>query len=316
MYDLIIIGAGAAGLSAGVYAGRRGMKTLIVSKDMGGQAAKAGIIENYPGHESIDGFSLMEKFKTQAEEFGAEIIYEQVKEVKKQKEGEYNFNIKLASSQEYKSKTLLLAFGLTPRDLGIPGEDEFKTKGVTYCATCDAPLYKDKDVAIVGGGNSALDAAEMLAKIANKVYLIHRRDKFTAEKILQDEVKKAKNVEIHYNSKAKEIKGDQVVKSLVISDKTENDQELAVQGVFIEIGFIAETDFVKDLVKLNKKNEIITTKDCETDIPGLFAAGDITDTPYKQIVISASEGVKAALQAYKFIQQGGSVVGMDWGKRV
>ena len=315
MYDLIIIGAGAAGLSAGIYAGRRQMKTLIISKDLGGQAAKAGIIENYPGIESIDGFDLMDKFRTQAEKFGAEILYEEVAKISEIQDNEFNFNIKLASGQERKSKAVMLCFGLTPRDLGIPGEQEFKTKGVTYCATCDAPLYKGKDVAVVGGGNSALDAAEILAKIANKVYLVHRREEFRAEKILVDRAKQANNLEFLLNSEIKEIMGDKVVKNIIVADNNENKKELAVDGVFIEIGFIAKVDMIKDLVKLNERNEIITTKDCETNVPGLFAAGDITDISYKQVVISAGEGVKAALQAYKFIQHNGQTVGMDWGKK-
>lgn len=315
MYDLIIVGAGAAGLSAGIYAGRREMKTLIISKDMGGQTAKAGTIENYPGFEHTDGYDLMEKFKEQAEKCGAEFVYDEVVEIKKENDNESYFNIKLASSQEYKAKTLLLCFGLTPRDLNIPGEQEFKTKGVTYCATCDAPLYKGKDVVVIGGGNSALDAVELLSKLANKVYLVHRNETFRAEKVLIDRVKAAKNVEVFLYFEIKEIKGDQYVTSVAIEDKDNNKKDLAVSGVFIEIGFIAKTELLREIVDLNEKNEIITTKDCETSVPGLFAAGDITDIPYKQIVISAGEGVKAALQAYKYVQREHGRVGLDWGTK-
>ena len=313
MYDLIIVGAGAAGLSAGLYAGRREMKTLIISKDLGGQTARAGTIENYPGFEPIDGFELMEKFKNQAEKSGIETVYDEVVEIKKENGEEVYFNIKLASSQEYKSKTLLLCFGLTPRDLGVPGEQEFKTKGVTYCATCDAPLYKGKDVVVVGGGNSALDAAELLSKVANKVYLVHRNEMFRSEKVMIDRVKEAKNVEVLLHTELKEIKGDQFVSSVVVKDKGGQEKELSASGVFIEIGFIAKTDLLKGLVDLNEKNEIITSKDCQTSVPGLFAAGDITDIPYKQIVISAGEGVKAALQAYRYIQREQGQIGLDWG---
>lgn len=312
MYDTIIIGAGAAGLTAALYTARRNLKTLILSKDIGGQTAVATEIENYPGViDQPNGFELMQTFKKQAEKFGAEIKHEGVTEIKKNKD---IFSVK-TDKNSYSAKTVILAFGLTPRELGVPGEDKLKGRGVAYCATCDGPLFKNKTVAVVGGGNSALDAADYLSGLAKKVYLIHRRDEFRAEAILQKKVKQAKNIELVLNSEIQEIKGSNKVESIKLSSQ---DEEIQVDGVFIEIGYQAKTDWLKNLVKLNSKGEIITDENCRTSTPGIFAAGDVTDAPYKQIVISAGEGAKAALQAHKYIQQKSPTENNevpDWGQR-
>lgn len=312
IYDVVIIGAGAAGLTAGLYASRRNLKTLILSKDLGGQTAIATEIENYPGVlEKPNGFALMQIFKKQAEGFGALIKLESAAAINSQKD---KFSIKTEKSN-YQAKTIILAFGLSHRELGVPGEKELRGRGVAYCATCDAPFFKRKTVAVVGGGNSALDAADLLSGLAKQVYLVHRGDKFSGETVLQEAVKKAKNIEILLNSRIKEIKGKDKVETAIIETSAKS-QELKIDGIFIEIGYEAKTGWLKNLIKLNKRKEIITDENCRTSYPGIFAAGDVTDAPYKQIIISAGEGAKAALQTYNYLKQKeGLKDAPDWGKR-
>lgn len=304
-YDVIIIGGAAAGLTAGMYAARRSLKTLIITRDIGGQAMESDSIENYPGFIKISGQELMKKFEEQAMKSGAEMVFGNVTGImEKNKE----FYVK-ADDVEYKSKSLILAFGKTPRNLGVPGEEEFVGKGVSYCIICDIPLYKNKTVAVVGGGNAALEGALDGGCIAKKVYLIHRRDEFKGFECLVEEVKKEKTVEFLLSHNVTEIKGNERVKSIVVKDvKTNKTKELAVDGVFIEIGSEVKTDFIKDLVKLDNKDHIIINNNCETYYPdkneirpGIFAAGDVTNVPFKQIVVSAGDGCKAALQAYNYI---------------
>ncbi|MFA6410149.1 MAG: thioredoxin-disulfide reductase [Candidatus Buchananbacteria bacterium] len=299
VYDIIIIGGGPAGLTAGLYASRRTLKTLVLTKDLGGQAAITYDVENYPGFDLTDGSALMEKFAAQAKKFGAEISFGQVKTVIRK---DKNFIVTADNQEIYEGRSLVLAFGLLPRDLDAPGEQKFKGRGVSYCATCDGPLYKNKTVAVVGGGNAALDAAEYLAKLAAKVYLVHRRDQFRGEELVVERLKKEPKIEMVLSSQISEVKGEQFVKSVVI--KTNGDdttKEILVDGVFVEIGYQAKTEFIKDLVNINERGEIITDKDSNTSEPGVFACGDVTDCLYKQIVISAGEGAKAALQAYKYL---------------
>lgn len=311
-YDVVIVGGGAAGLTAAIYASRRTLKTLVVSKDLGGQAALTSEIENYPGRNLTDGFNLMNDFKKQAEKFGAEIVMEEAIKLE-DKNGIFFIT---TPSQKISSRALILAFGLTPRDLGVQGEEKFKGKGVSYCATCDAPLFKNKTVVVVGGGSSALDAAELLSKIAIKVYLIHRQNAFKGEEVLQNQVKEIKNIEILFNTEVEEIKGEQTVSAVMtINNQSSDKKEIECKGVFVEIGYIAKTDLVEGLVALNERRQIKVNRYCETSHPGIFAAGDITDITYKQVVISAGEGAKAALQAYKYLQQKRrKAVGVDWGK--
>ncbi len=310
IYDVIIVGAGPAGLTAAIYTSRRSLKTLIISKDVGGQAGTTDDIENYPGFKHIGGPELMQKWQEQVIFSGAEFLFKEVLSLKKQK----NIFFVKTIDKEFKAKTVILSFGLTPRNLEVPGEKELSGKGVSYCATCDGPLFKKKIVAVVGGGNSALDAAEYLSRQSTKVYLIHRRDKFNGEQVLIDQVKCIKNIELILNANTKEIKGKNIVNSLVyIANNKE--KEIKVNGIFIEIGYRAKTDWIGKLVKLTDRKEITISSDCETKTPGLFAAGDITQITYKQIVISAGEGCKAALQAYKYIQGSPGLV-PDWNKTI
>jgi thioredoxin-disulfide reductase len=312
-YDVIIIGGGAAGLTAAIYASRRAMKTLVISQDIGGQASTTPDIENYPGFESINGSELMNKFHKQAEKFGAEFVFDEVKQIKKNESGTFYV---ITVSEKYESATVILAFGLSHRHLGVPGEDYLTGRGVSYCATCDGPLYKGKRVVVVGGGNSALDAAIYLSKIASQVYLIHRQSTFKGEAFLIDRLAKLSNVELVREVVVTEIKGEQRVQSIVVTPakKTDKTKEIPVDGVFIEIGCVVKADFIRGLVDLDEKDQINITPDCETSTPGIFAAGDVTTVTYKQIIVSAGEGCKAALQAYMYVQKkrGKKGVIIDW----
>lgn len=296
-YDIIIIGAGPAGLSAAIYTTRRGLKTLVLAKSVGGQATYAPEIENYPGIDMISGGQLSAKLYGQATRFGAEIISEEVTSVTKKDA----FNI-VTSSNKYQSKVVILAFGKTPRDLGVAGEDKFKGKGVSYCATCDGLFFKNKVVAVVGGGNSAIESALLLAKTSSKVYLIHRRDTLSAEDTLVKQLKSDSKIDILYNSKVEKIKGSQVVESAtILNSKEKTKKDLVLSGIFVEVGFVVKSDFVKELVDLDDKQQIIINSLNETKTEGLYAAGDVTTVKYKQIIIASGEGAKAALSAYDFI---------------
>lgn len=308
IYDVIIVGAGPSGLAAAIYTTRRSLKTLLLSKDLGGQAAMTDNIENYPGFEKTGGLELMQKFQAQAMKFGTEFLFEEVEVLNK--EGEI-FSLTTSKDRTLQARVVILAFGLTPKNLNVPGEKQLIGRGVAYCATCDGPLYKGKDVVVVGGGNSALDAAEFMSKIANKVYLLHRRDIFRGEQILINKVTSTANIEIIYNAESKEVKGEQKVEALVYEQEGAL-KELKVDGVFVEIGHMAKTDWTAELVDLTERKEIKISRDCETKTPGLFAAGDITDISYKQAVISAGEGAKAGLQAYKFLQGANQISTPDW----
>lgn len=311
-FDVIIIGAGAAGLTAGIYTSRRALKTLIISKDVGGQAALTTEIENYPGVGLVDGFDLMNRFLADAKKFGAVMKSEEARKIEKENE---DFII-TTNSNQYKAAAIILAFGLTPRDLGVPGEEELKGRGVSYCATCDGPLFKEKNVAVIGGGNSALDAAEYISRLAKKVFLIHRRDKFRGDEILVDRVKNISNIEIMYNTNIASIKGVNKVEAVELVDIDNKPiKSLAVDGLFVEIGHVAKTEWVGELVEFDDHKQIKTNKNCETKTAGIFAAGDVTDIAYKQIIISGGEGAKAALQAYKYLQatKGIKGVNIDWG---
>ncbi len=312
-YDLLIVGGGPAGLTAAIYATRRKLKTVLVSMTIGGQMALTNEIENYPGFDHIDGLTLAENMKTQAEKFGADFAFEEIQEIKK----ENNLFIAKTANTDYEVKTIILSFGLTPRKLNVLGEREFTGRGVTYCAICDGPLFKNKIVAIVGGGNSAIEAAEYMSKIAKQVYIINRTDQFRATPLLLEQTRSKKNIEFNCFTEVLEIKGEGVVKSITIAntqDKSKT-EEIKLDGIFIEVGYQAKTDWLKGVVDLNGRGEIITDRDGSTSTEGIFAAGDCTDTQYKQIVISAGEGSKASLQAYKYIvgKEGKAAI-PDWGK--
>jgi len=300
MYDLIIIGSGVAGMTAGIYASRREMKTLIIGKEVGGQLVWAGEIENYPGFEKISSFDLINRIKDQVVKLGVEFKDNEVAKIEKEADGTFTL---YTNKEKFQARTVIVAMGLSPRRLAVPGEVEFSGKGVSYCANCDGPFYKNKTVAVIGGGNAALDAAEVLSKIASKVYLIHRRDAFRAFNVLVDEVKSRANIEIMFNSQLKEIAGsDKVEKIKVVDSKTQKVKEFSLDAVFIEVGRIAATDLVADFVERSKRSQIFVNNMMETKTPGLYAAGDVVDFDFKQISIATGMGTIAALSAYQYLQ--------------
>lgn len=309
-YDLIIIGGACAGLAAGLYAARRAMKTLILTKDIGGQIATTPSVENYPGIDFITGSDLAKAMQDQAVKWGSELVFDEV--LKLEKRGELDFVV-TGNVQEYYAKSLILAYGKTPRNLGVPGEKEYSGRGVSYCVTCDAPLFKGKTVAIIGGGNSAMEGALILAKICPKVYLVHRRDKFRGEEVHLRQIDENPAIEKILSSVSTDVIGDgQFVTGLRVEDVgTGQSREITVDGVFVEIGFIVNSSLIENLVELDKLKQVITNNHQETSTSGIFAAGDITDTPFKQAVISAGEGTKAALSAYSYVN-GGKPIGVDW----
>lgn len=309
MHDVIIIGAGAAGLSAAIYTCRRKLNTLVISMDLGGQTILTSNIENYPGFKREHGAKLMKIFEEQALELGAKIIMGKLNHVEK---ANNNFKVHLTNKEVYESKSVILTYGKVPAQLNIPGEDKFFGRGIHIYAIYDAHLYKDKNVAVIGGGNSAIEAALILSKNCKKVYLIHRRNEFRAEQVNVDKLKSLKNVEFILEHFPVEFKGNSKLNSLVIKNVNNSEiKEIDVEGVFVEIGYINKTDFVKDLVDVNEKNEIIIDMHCNTKTKGLFAAGDVTIIPYKQTITSAGEGCKAALTCYNYLTgKTGPVI--DW----
>ncbi len=296
MYDLIIIGAGPAGITAAIYAARKKMSLLVVTKDIGGQAALSGDVENYTGYQFITGPELALKFEEHLRKFDIALKEnEAVQEVKK-----INSVIQVRTDKGvYEARAVIVASGKRSRELGAPGEKEFKNKGLTYCATCDAPLFAGKDVAVIGGGNSALDAALQLIKIANKIYIINIAPQLTGDPIMQEALKDSPKATVFNNTQATAIAGGTMVSALKIK-KGDKEESLSVQGIFVEIGLIPNSDFVKEVEK-NKYGEIKVNPYNETNIPGIFAAGDVTDVPEKQIVIAAGEGSKAALSVFGYL---------------
>lgn len=300
IYDTIIIGTGPAGVAAAIYAIRREMKVLLVGKELGGQVALSNEIENYPGITSINNFDLIDKFSQHLKSAGVETKISEVKVIEKTTEGTFKL---ITAKESYETKTIIIAMGLNPQRLAIPGEERLAGKGVSYCANCDGPLFKKKIVAVVGGGNSALDAAEVLSKIASKVYLIHRRDTFRAFEELVDEVKARENIEVLTNCEIKEIIGENKVEKLsVVNNQDRKVREIEVNGLFIEIGRIAHTDLVGELVKRNERNQVVVDEKCRTSHEGIFAAGDVTQSEFKQITVAVGQGTIAALAAYQYLQ--------------
>lgn len=305
MYDTIIIGQGPAGITAGIYAARREMKTLIIGAEPGGQIIWAGEIENYPGFTSISNFDLISRFNEHALASGVEIKNAEVKHIEKKDDGTFLLS---TEREKFEAKTVIIAMGLSPRRLAVPGEVELSGKGVSYCANCDGPLYRGKTVAVIGSGNSAFDAAEVLSKIAAKVYLIIRTATFKAFDSLVDEVKKRDNIEIITSAQTKSIKGENKVEALVYQDATDKEVVLPLDGVFVEIGRIASTDLVSDFVDRDERSQILVDNKYSTRTPGLFAAGDVVASEFKQITIAMGQATEAALYAYQYIQGAGAPI--------
>ncbi len=301
MYDVIIIGAGIAGLSAGLYCSRLKMKTLIISKDIGGQLTLAPEIQNYPGFASIRGFDLIMRIYNQIKSLSIDMVYDEVTKIEEEDE---QFVVYTTSNQKFTALSLILAFGKSPRELNVPGEQEFRGKGVSYCAICDAPLYKGKTVALAGIGDAGIHAAIVLSDVVNKCHWVFPTPTPTQDLDLLEAIKSRNNLKLYPNSRIIEIKGDKRVTAIVIENiKTKEKTQINVNGVFIEMGYIPKTSFVKGFVQLNDKGEIIVNEVCETSRKGVFAAGDVTNMPYKQAIISAGQGAVAALSAYNYVAQ-------------
>ncbi len=304
MKDLIIIGAGPAGLTAGLYAARKEMNALILTKEFGGQPMWTSGVENYMGFQMITGPELMMKFNEQIQQFPLEIKYEEALEITHEKnDNGFNFFKVRTSSETYESKTVIIATGKRPRKLNVPGEEKFIGRGVAFCATCDGPFYKGKKVAVVGGGNSAVQAALELSRIASEVYLIVRKD-YAADPILVRRLEESKQIKILVNSQITEIQGEDAVSTIFVKNtETESIVEIQIDGIFIEIGLDSNSEFVKPLLELNSSNEILIGMNCETSIAGLWAAGDVTEIYQNQIIIAAGEGAKASLGAFEYLMR-------------
>ncbi len=301
MHELMIIGGGPAGMTAAVYAARKRLDAVLISKDLGGQAMWTGRVENYMGYQYIEGFELMSKFEEQVKQFPLEQrIGSQAVSLRHIDGG---FEAVADNNERYQAKAAIIATGKRPRSLNIPGEERLKGKGVTYCAICDGPVFAGQKVAVIGGGNSALEAADDMSRIAEHVYVVSVTP-FTGDKILVEKVQGASNVTTFLEHEVLSISGETLADGIEIRDlKTRKQKRLDVSGIFVEIGLLPNSDLVKGLVALDEQGEIVVNCRNETDVPGLFAAGDVTNVPEKQIVISAGEGAKAALQAHKYIQR-------------
>ncbi|MEK7664904.1 MAG: FAD-dependent oxidoreductase [Patescibacteria group bacterium] len=303
VYDLIIIGAGPAGAAAGIYASRQKLNVLIISKDIGGQVSKKAVdIENYPGFEKISGPDLAKIFEEQIRKNRVEIVLDEV--LKIEKPAEY-FIISTKSSIIYEALSVIIATGADPRPLEVEGEKEFIGKGVSYCSLCDGPVFKNKIVAVVGGGNSGFESSVFLSNYVKKIYILESGSEIKADKENQELVLKTGKAEIIKNAKVLKIKGDAFVKFLTYKDAaTEKENKLDIDGVFVEIGYSPATAFVKELVDFSEKDEIITDHETyQTKTSGLFAAGDCNQGKYKQIVTAVGEGAKASLAAYEYLQK-------------
>ena len=303
MYELIIVGAGPAGMTAAVYAARKRLNILLISDDVGGQPITTVGIENYMGYQFIEGPELMQKFEEQVRQFSSDVKVQVGQKAESLSRMDGGFEIKTDKGEIHRAKAVIFATGKRPRKLNVPGEKEFLGRGVTYCAICDGPLFAGENVAVIGGGNSALEAAEDMIRIAQHIYLISLTP-LTGDQILIDKVTGASNLTVFVEREILEIKGKGRVEGIRIRDlKSKQQQELDVGGVFIEIGLIPNSEAIKAITTLNRIGEVEVNCANETDEPGLFAAGDVTNVPEKQIVVAAGEGAKAALQAHRYLQR-------------
>ena len=305
--DCIIVGAGPAGMSAAVYAARRKVDTLVITDNIGGQTNWSSEIENYLGYEFMSGYELsqkfyqhLKKFDEQNEVYDLEVL--QNDPVVKIKPEDKIFKVTTDQGRQFKARSIILACGARPRMLNIPGEDKLIGKGVTFCATCDGPLYRNKTIAVIGGGNSAMEAVMYLAKLAKFIHLITINEELHGEQALIDEIQKLDNVKVYYSTETLEIMGQDKVEKIRVKDKQSGEeQEIEVEGIFEEIGYTPNSDWLKDLVELNERGEVVIDEYNRTSLPGMFAAGDVSSVPFKQIIVAAGEGAKALLSVYNYL---------------
>lgn len=299
MYDLIIIGAGPAGMTAAIYAARKQMNQLLISDETGGQALYANSIDNYPGFRLISGYDLARNFEKHMKDYDVEQVLDMAVSVEM---NDQIFTVKVAEGASYQSRTVILATGKAPKDLEVPGEKEYKGKGVAYCATCDAPMYSGEDVVVAGTGNAGLQAAIQLAKIARKVYVIDFVKNFFGDKMLIRNMTSFENIEVMLNTKIIEIRGSAMMDSVIVQDQTTGEKHvIPATGIFVSIGSKPNTVFLPDYIDKNEYGEVKVDCGNQTNLPGFFAAGDATNVPGKQIIIAAGEGAKALLSAYTYI---------------
>lgn len=311
MHDIIIIGGGIAAFTAALYSARRGLSILVIAKDIGGQANSTDLIENYPGVEETRGYDLINTIKQQAEGFGAETLMSEASKIKPIENG----FVVTAYGKQYKASSIILAYGKTPMDLGVPGEEEFKGKGISYCVTCDSPLFKGKVVAVVGMGDINLEACLIASKFAKKVYVLSKTDKLIGHPSLLKAVTKNKRIELTPFVKIDSIEGKKSVEKLRLTDLRSNlKRSLEVNGVFVELGYVVDSKIAAGLVDLDSIQQVKVDAQQATSHPGIFAVGDCTNRHYKQAVISAGEAATAALAAYDWLmrRKGGSGLTSDW----
>lgn len=302
VYDLIVIGGGPAGLTAGLYATRARLKTLLIEKlFLGGQAASTYLVENYPGFpDGILGPDLTQAMEKQAKRFGLEVINGEVKYINPQEK----FWEVGGDEQNFLAKAIIIASGVESVKLGIPGEEELRGRGVSYCATCDGPFFKDQEVGVIGGGDSAVDEAIYLTRFAQKVYIIHRRDNLRATKILQERALQNKKITILWDTVATKILGQERVEGLELKNvKTQERRLLPVKGVFFYVGLRPMTNFLKDLIKLDERGYIITDENMATSVPGIFAAGDVRQKLLRQVATAVGDGATAAFAVERYLEQ-------------
>ena len=301
VYDVIIVGGGPGGLTAGIYAGRANLKTLMLEKLMpGGQAASTDWVENYPGfEEGIGGFDLMQKMEKQAKRFGLEIESAEIESA------DLSGNVKrlMAGGKEYQGRSVILSTGTTPKPLGVPGEKEFRGHGVSYCATCDGPFFKDKDIVVVGGGSSGVQESLYLTRFVKSIKLVEFTDHLCAERILQKRLKQNPKISIYLKHEVMAIEGDKTVNAVRVRNKaTGATESLSVNGAFIWVGVSPNTEFLAGQVKLNPWGYVVTDAAMKTSVPGVFAAGDLRDMPVRQITTAVADGTVAAISALCYIE--------------
>lgn len=300
-FDTVILGGGPAGLSAGIYASRGAVSTAMIDVSMmGGQPSNYLELENYPGFPVIGGYDLMEKFEEHADKFGVQKFpMQEIEKIDLMS----NPKIILTAEAEFRAKTVILATGAQPMKLGVPGEKEFVGRGVSYCAVCDGAFYKDKVVAVVGGGNAAVEEAMYLTKFADKVYLIHRRDALRADKIVQERAFKNEKIEFVWDSVIKEIKGDDLVHTAVLENvKTKELSNLPVNGVFPYIGMVPNVENISGQIRQDARGFILTDETMQTSVEGVFAVGDVRNTPLRQVITAAADGAVGAVYAVKYLE--------------
>lgn len=304
LWDLIVVGGGPAGLNAALYAKRKGNKVGLIAGQLGGQVINTSVVENYLGYDSLAGEELVNQFVNHVKALEVPMLKWTMVEdivIEVNSDGYNVHTLKLHDRTEVKTKAVILATGSQSRKLQVPGEDRLAGRGVAYCAICDAPLYKGKDVLLAGGGNAAVEAAIDLSKVASSVTIIHR-SQFRADKILMDQMATKANITVHLETQILEIVGDEVVEGVLVKNKkTDEISQINGDGIFIEIGHIPNTDAFKDVVELNHHSEVIVNEKQQTNVDGIYAIGDMTTTPYKQIVIAVAEGAKAALAANEYV---------------